>query len=243
MKAQFQKIFPLVPLLLAAFTVFAFLVSSGAAEDLNDLRGERVGWARLKTSSPDWKGHAETDPRLMQFFREQTTLNIDPTWYEADVDNLQEMCAYPLLFSQNIRPITTQNARTNLGEYIRRGGFLLIDSCINPRLRGNPDVFISAQISTLASCLPEARVLVLRNDHEIFRCMFKFPDGPPHTEDHFGWGDHPLLGIYVGSRLAGIISTSGLQCGWAGMKPVEGHNTLCMKMLVNIYVYAMLHAG
>jgi len=238
MKSPFLRILWHLPLL--AVVLFAL---GASAEDPNDLRGERVGWARLKTASPHWKGHAQTDPRLIRFFREETTLNIDPTWYEADVDDLKEMCSYPLLFAQNIQPVTDPNARHNLAEYVRRGGFLLIDACINPNLRGNPDTFISEQIRTLKICLPEAQVSLLPNDHEIFHCFFKFNAGPPHTEDHEGWGDHGLYGIYIGSRLAGVISTSGLQCGWAGMKPVPGHDSRCMQMLVNIYVYAMLRAG
>src|SRR5438128_1383224 len=36
---------------------------------LDDLRGERVGWARLKTPSPHWKRHSGSDPVLMKFFR------------------------------------------------------------------------------------------------------------------------------------------------------------------------------
>jgi hypothetical protein len=217
--------------------------SCANAEDLNSLRGERVGWARLKTSSPYWKGHAVADPRLMKFFREQTTLNIDPTWYEADVENLDELSAYPLVFSQGIQTVTSDRATHNLSEYVRRGGFLLIDACINPSFRGNPDRFISDQIGALRRILPEARVVLLPKNHDIYTCLFKFTDGPPHTEDFEGWGDHGLYGVYIGSRMVGVISTSGLQCGWAGMKQVAGHDVRCMRMLVNIYVYAMLQGG
>ena len=226
------------------FLLIVLMGCSGAkADDLNALRGERVGWARLKTSSPYWKGHATADPRLMHFFRDQTTLNIDPTWYEADVDNLEEMSAYPLVFSQGIQTVTSDRASRNLAEYIRRGGFLVIDACINPRLRGNPDRFISDQITALGRILPEGRIVLLPNDHEVYKCLFKFAGGPPHTEDYEGWGDHGLYGVYIGSRMAGVISTSGLQCGWAGMKQVAGHDVRCMQMLVNIYVYAMLQSG
>ena len=49
--------------------------------------------------------------------------------------------------------------------------------------------------------------------------------------------------IKIGSRLAGIISLSGLQCGWDGMIAPPGHDVACMKMLVNIYVYAMCKVG
>jgi hypothetical protein len=44
----------------------------------------------------------------------------------------------------------------------------------------------------------------------------------------------------IGSRMAGLISLSGLQCGWDRMIAPPGHDVACMRMLVNIYIYAML---
>ena len=140
---------------------------------LDNLRGDRVGWARLKTRSPIWMRHARSDPKLTQFFRDCTTLNIDSAWYAADVERLEEMCKYPLLFSQDIRPAQNGDARNNLVEYIRRGGFLLIDSCINPGSRGDANVFIAQHSSAFTEMLPEARVSLLPDDHELFHCYFQ----------------------------------------------------------------------
>lgn len=228
---------------LLAGLVLACLMGGMHAGDLDSLRGEQVGWARLKTANPWWRTHATTDPKLMRFFRQQTTLNIDPTWYIADVEDLRAMCAYPLLFSQSISMVSSSSGHANLAEYLQRGGFLLIDACINPWARGEPREYIAEQERVLRECLPDVRFAALPNEHEIYRCFFKFSGGPPHTEDHQGWGDYGLYGVYLGTRMAGVISTSGLQCGWAGMKTVQGHDTLCMKMLVNIYLYAMMQGG
>jgi len=38
-----------------------------------------------------------------------------------------------------------------------------------------------------------------------------------------------------------LISLSGLQCGWDAMNPDPDHITNCMKMMVNIYAYAVTH--
>jgi hypothetical protein len=228
--------------LLPASAAFApGLAAWGSA--LDNLRGDRVGWARLKTSSPIWMRHARSDPKLMQFFRDHTTLNIDPAWYAADAENLGELCQYPLLFSQDLRPAQGGNARNNLIEYSRRGGFLFVDCCINPNSRGNAEVFIAQHADAFLEMLPEARVSQLPADHELFRCFFNFPDGPPHTAVEPGWDNHPFYAVHIGRRMAGIISTSGLQCGWDNMKPVRGHDVLCMKMLVNIYIYAMVQTA
>ena len=44
-------------------------------------------------------------------------------------------------------------------------------------------------------------------------------------------------------RMAGIISPGGLQCGWDRMIAPPGHDAACMRMLVNICIYAMLQRG
>ena len=82
----------------------------GASQD--GLRGDRVGWARLKTPSPEWKRHAGSDPVLTKFFRDETTLNIDPNWYVADVNHLAELCKYPFLFSQGVGMVVNPTGRS-----------------------------------------------------------------------------------------------------------------------------------
>jgi len=215
---------------------------------LDQLRGERVGWARLKTPSAFWKRHSGSDPVLMQFFRRETTLNIDPTWYVADVENLTELCRFPLLFSQGVDLVQSDSGHTNVAEHIRRGGFLLIDACCNPQITGDYDDFLRRQIAFLRVAVPEAQVVVLSPAHEIYRCYFEIPEGrPPHTFYQNVYDPqkaaHGLYGLMVGRRLAGVISLSGLQCGWDKMSAPPGHDVACMRMLVNIYIYAMMQAS
>ncbi len=228
---------------------FVILGSSFAAFAENDqLRAERVGWARLKTPSEYWRRHATGDPSLMRFLRENTSLNIDPTWFVADVENLDQLCTYPLLFAQDISVVDNPASRANLAEYVRRGGFLLIDSCINKNINPDPDLFLLRHDRALAEILPEARVVPLPPEHEVYRCFFQIPGNkPPHTfaENIYDtrWAKHGLYGIMIGQRLAGIISLSGLQCGWDRMPAPSGHDVACMKMLVNIYLCAMMESG
>jgi hypothetical protein len=220
---------------------------------LDNLRGDRVGWARLKTPSPHWMRHSGSDPVLMKFFRDETTLNIDPTWYAADVSNLAELCKYPFLFSQGVGMVADPTGRNNLAEFIRRGGFLLIDACHDIHVTPDFDVFLQQQIDFLAAALPEARMVSLPATHEIYHCRFQIPNGlPPHTF----MGDvydarkarHGLYGLMIGTRMAGIISLCGWQCGWDHVTEhpspsPPGTDVACMKMLVNIYIYAMMQGG
>ena len=221
--------------------------------DHDQLCGDRVGWARLKTSSPYWMRHSGSDPVLMNFFKEETTLNIDPAWYAADVNDLVELCKYPFLFSQGIGMIGEPAPRNNIAEYLRRGGFLFVDACCHPKVTPDFDEFLRQQIEFFSRTLPEARVVSLPTTHEIYSCHFQIPGGKPPHSFMAGIYDarkarHGLYGIMVGERMVGVISLCGLQCGWdhvtnnAGTSP-PGHEQACMRMLVNIYIWAMMQGG
>jgi hypothetical protein len=235
--------------LLCAGAVCAPVLPALAAE-VDKLRADRVGWARLKTPSQWWNRHASGDPTLMNFFRDSTSLDIDPTWYVADVQNLGEMCQYPLLFSQGVGLIQDAASRGNVREFIRRGGFLLIDACCNRSVTPDDDEFLQQQTEFFASVLPEARVVALPAEHAIFRCYYEITGHhPPHTFQGNRFDAkkqlHGLYGIMMGPRMAGLITVSGLQCGWSPLDilPPPGHEVACMKMLVNIYIYAMMQGG
>lgn len=155
-----------------------FLPGLGALGNAFDsLRGDRVGWARLKTPSPEWRRHAGSDPILTKFFRDETTLNIDSTWYVADANDLDELCKYPFLFSQGVGVITGQAGRSNIAEYIRRGGFVLVDACHDIHVTPDFDEFLRQQIEFYSAALPEARVVALPATHDVYRCHFQIPDG------------------------------------------------------------------
>jgi hypothetical protein len=218
----------------------------------DQLRGERVGWARLKTPDPQWKRHAGSDPVLMNFFRNETSLNIDPVWYAADVNELAELCQYPFLFSQGVGMVHDPAGHSNLAEFIRRGGFLLIDACHAHEVTPDFDEFLQHQIGFISATLPEANVVPLPATQEIYRCHFQIPDGrPPHTFEG-GYDSlkarHGLYGIMIGPRMAGVISLCGWQCGWdhvtehPSLSP-PGTDMACMRMLVNVYIYAMTQIG
>ena len=188
----------------------------------------------------------------MKFLRANTSLNLESSWQVADVERLEQMCAYPLLFSQGVDKVISLTGRANIAEFIRRGGFLLIDACIDDRITPDPDIFLAKQKELLAAELPEAHVEALPSAHQVYQCYFQIPDHkPPYTHTYYykrddpRWTKHGLYAIRLGSRTAGIITLSGLQCGWArvGAPPPLDHDIACMKMLVNIYVLAMMQGG
>jgi hypothetical protein len=204
--------------------------------------GGKVEWARLKTPSRSWNRHAESDHLLLEFIRKNTTLNINPIWRAADVEDLHQMCAYPFLFSEGLGSVDAAG-RKNLHEYIQRGGFLFIDSCIAPAVNRREADFIAAQMAALQDIVPDLRTEAIPADHEIFHDCFDMVDGLPNTriDDLPDWPVEGLTAIYSKNRLVGMMSVSGLQCGWAGIIHTPAHCTNCMKMMINIYVYAIMH--
>ncbi len=204
--------------------------------------GGKVVWARLKTASPSWNRHARSDHFLLEFIRNSTTLDIDPAWHAADVNDLMQMCAYPFLFCEGLGYVD-EAGRKNVREYIQRGGFLFIDSCIAPGVNRREDDFIATQMAALHEILPDMRTELIPHDHAIFHNCFDMVDGLPCTriDDPEEWPVRGLTAIYSQNRLVCIMSVSGLQCGWSGIIHSQEHCTNCMKMMINIYFYAITH--
>lgn len=208
-------------------------------------RGGRVGWARLRTPDEYWRRHSEADDRLSTFIRSETSLNMDPTWYSANADNLEDLCTYPFIFANSLAAVSSTQAQANLMEYLKRGGFIVVDACINRSINPDPDRFLAKNRAVFSALLPGCAIRQLPPEHEIYSCFFKMPETPPHTyhDAQFDrrWARHGLYGVFLGNRMISVITLSGLQCGWAGVRAASpDHSKECMKMMVNIYVYAMI---
>ena len=209
-------------------------------------RGGRVGWARLITPNNAWQRHAASDPVLSRFIRTQTSLNIDPEWYSADPAQLDQLCHYPLLFTNNLTDIQNPLHLANVAEYLRRGGFLFVDACANTTITPDPDRFLARHSETIIRLFPQAQIRMLPPDHEIYRCYFTLKETPPHSymSDIYDpkWHRHGLYGVFVNGQMIALLSLSGLQCGWWGAQH-PNNATECMEMAVNIYVYAMTRSS
>jgi hypothetical protein len=202
-------------------------------------RGGRVGWARLETSHSIWSIHNDRDSQLAEFIHEQTSLNIDPRWYSVRAD-VEQLSAYPFVYAKDLTHVRGGGVE-HLAEYLRRGGFLLIDPCIASATTGSVAGFVERHREIFARLLPGAETRSLPEDHPLFRCYFTVTKQDLFTADMVAKGapvpaDSSIYGVFLNGRMVAVLTGAGLECGWPQTPQREPG---CMKMIVNMYVYAM----
>ena len=149
----------------------------------------------------------------------------------------------------------TETEARNFGEYLRNGGFAVLDN-------GTPaDEFGAAEASLrrmLKDALgTDAKFLPIKNSHPLYHCFEDFDDGPPQGSEvdmarvrTYGAGTayHQyslpkqvlyLEGITINDRLVAIYSDKGYAQKWAG----TSNNEPQLKMGVNMVVYALTQEG
>lgn len=246
-----MRLLPLISLLLLApltqaQSLYDPAVGPSGRPSVNnpmEARGGEVTWARLQTEYIHWNRHSNAEPSIVKFIHDHTRLNIGSDWQAANIDSLDSMIQYPFLYSEGIQMVTKEHQLNNLREYLLRGGFIVMDACINTNVTPNPDLFVSDQIATIKNLLPGSMVRRLPEDDPIFNIFFKIEGDAPHSfmDSVFDpqWAKHGFYAIYYEDRPVALVSVSGLKCGWADLMTWEGHDVLCSQMMVNIYIWAM----
>jgi hypothetical protein len=240
MRTCFRRWAGVLAVLIAIGPFARSLFGADTVKPEDRFRGGKVEWARLKHSGAYWDRHAESDDALLSFIRSNTTLNIESVWHAAPASDLAALTEYPFLFADTLEFLKPAEQR-NLTEYLRRGGFILIDMCGNVNINPPPADFLRDHLRILTAMFPDFHCEELPPKHEVFSIYFKMKEFPPQTRPRDGnnWLDgptNPLRLLYAGHRIVGIMSMSGLQCGWSGV----GHAPVpYMMMVTNIYLYAI----
>lgn len=208
-------------------------------------RGSRVEWTRLQTSDGYWNRHSKGDLNLLKLMKEHTTLDVGSEWHSVQAGDLSALCRYPFLFAADLTTLKDSESK-NLAEYLKRGGFLMIDACINPTINRDPRAFLRNQMAMLGPYLSEAKPVEITSKHEIFSVYFKMPNGPPMTRARGSWSydaKFPFYALTLDGRIVALVSLHGLQCAWDGSGPDAGFPEQpknAMQMATNIYIYAMM---
>jgi hypothetical protein len=200
-----------------------------------------LGWARLSTPGSQQGRHSQQDPRLTEFIAAQTALNLDRAWYSVAPERLDALCRYPFVFAKDLLRISNPEHLKNLAEYVRRGGFICIDPCVNGLSTAQKEALAQRYAGLFARMFPDAGVRELPDDHAIYHCYFPVTVDELYPQDMIRAGAIKpprigLRGIFLGDRLVAVVSITGLECGWP---ETPDRIPACLKMITNIYVYAM----
>ena len=181
----------------------------------------------------------------------------DFTQIRAEVDNhlfldSRQIYRAPFVYisvEQAFEP--TQREVENLGDYLRKGGFALVEAMIE-----------SGPLQVATECTPaeaslrdmlkaalgrDARFRVLPNDHPVYHSFYDFDAGPPpqRTQDALKYGQDfnpevPFLeGIFLGDRLVVVFSTKEYGRAWEK----EFRNEPQLQIGVNLVVFALTQQG
>jgi len=151
----------------------------------------------------------------------------------------------------------TDIERRNLGEYLRNGGFIVVDNGEPQYEYGQAEASLRQMLrDTLGS---DAKFLPIPIDHPLYHSFFDFDDGPPQGAENDSMTSattssdaskrqksttmnqqvHYLEGITIDNRLVAIYSDKGYAIKWQ----LSSNNEPQLKMGVNMVVFALTQAG
>ena len=139
-------------------------------------------------------------------------LNMD---YKVETTSLDGFSAtpaeIPVLYFSGGRSLTfTDQQREVLRKYLLSGGMAWFDSVV-----GSPYFYKSA-LTELKKTLPEAQIRRLPEDHPIFHMVDDSVKMKTKTKSDV----LPVFdGVYIGSRVAAVVSPYGLGAGWDNAAP------------------------
>jgi beta-lactamase regulating signal transducer with metallopeptidase domain len=130
----------------------------------------------------------------------------------------------------------TDNERKVFGDYLRKGGFAVIDNGVPQDEFGKAEASLRQILRD--SLGNDAKFTPIPNDHPLYHCYFDFNDGPPSGKIGVnpGKSSRYLEGIWLGDRLAAIYSDFGYGFRWIEPEKSEPQ----VKFGVNMVVFALL---
>ncbi len=161
----------------------------------------------------------------------------------------------------------TEIERKNFGEYLRSGGFAVLDNALPEFEYGMGEASLRQMLKD--SLGADAKFLPIPNDHPLYHCFFDFDDGPPQGSEvqrvhdlypntaafRKNWNGIVIVpgtvifleGIWINNRLVAIYSDKGYAHKWSNnptLGPeVQQQNEPQLKMGVNMVVFALTQSG
>ena len=132
--------------------------------------------ARLKYSGGgDWYNDQSGEVNVLRFVRENTNINVEPTYEFVDV-NSEQLFTYPFLFVTGHGNIAFNEQEVRrLRTYLENGGFLYADDDYGM------DKAFRREVKKV---FPVQELVELPFSHGLYHSQYDFPNGPPKTHEH-----------------------------------------------------------
>jgi hypothetical protein len=172
-------------------------------------------FVRLRYDSGDWDVDQRMPSNLLDSLTQYTTLRVAP--HERVVPLADpHVLGSPFVYMAGRRLVEfSREEKSNFVQLANRGAFLFVDDC-------NHDVdglFARSFEAEITAMFGAQALHKIPNNHPIYNCFFKFPDGPPATSFELnGWGDdlvhNYLRAIEIDGRIAVLYSNKDYGCEW-----------------------------
>ena len=124
-----------------------------------------------------------------------------------------------------------------LGWYLRDGGMLIGDACCGA------NKFSIAFVRNVKKIFPDRPFRVISPDNPLYHCFYDIGEITYKEEGKRPYKDKPnLRGINIGCRLAVVLTTHDMSCGWARHEHPQGkriHIDDAIKIGTNIVTYVL----
>ena len=238
--------------------VLVALLASPAVSNWSELTPEFV-FARLAVTnreywqywpmdwphSPPWKhDYPESDEFFIGLVHELSGVRVRPDSYKIVELSSDEIFEYPFLYLSEPGFMVLNNKEIqNLGEYIRRGGFIFADDFRTAAYLGGPEE-LDVLRSYLKRALPERELVRLDLTHPIFHSFFEI-----HTlkmTPPYGAFEPQFWGLSDEKGRLQLIANYNNDIGdfWKyldeGKKPLQD-STTSIRLGINYLIYALSH--
>lgn len=211
--------------------------STGGGPTANELAGVTHAWARrgdfahsLGTPLPaqefrwtsvqyevgDWESGLALVANLIDTIARYTILPVAPRGSIVPLGS-RRILEHPFVWFTGHFPLAlTRQERTNLREYVDRGGFIVVDDH-NHDIDGE---FHKTALEEIATVFGPDALEEIPNDHPLYTKFFEFDRGPPATSHELnGWGDNllhrHLYGVLRGDRIGLLYSNKDYTSEWS----------------------------
>lgn len=206
-------------------------------------------WPDYYPFNPPWHhDYPSSDRYFIGLLQELTSIRVTPDAYKIVRLDSDEIYKYPFLYlsEPGFMELNGREIR-NLGEYLRRGGFIMADDFRTPNYLHGPDE-LEVLRHYLKLAVPEYRFQRLDLSHPIFHTFYDIQTlemKPPYGEDIPGFIPS-FWGLVDDHNTVRVIANYNNDIGdfWKyldnGDQPLK-ESSQAIRLGINYVVYAMSH--